>query len=151
MNRRVPDRSDRDRGALMGITLFMCLILAAASFALVDYLRTALRASDVYEAQVRGAASVEAALQVSIDALHGGAGQCRPTMDVPSTNGSVVRVTCEQAGSSPRWSRHRLVATVTVGGGTSTGSAVVQIPTWTGGVPCTQSCSLVVNSWSLGT
>ena len=70
-------------------------------------------------------------------------------MQVPSINGATITLSCSQVATAASWTKVRLTATARLGGADTVGGSTVQI-TRSGGSPCASSCTVTINTWSVG-
>lgn len=150
-DRRDRDRR-RDRGSIMTMALVIVTALAVSVTALAGYASTSLRSARVTAAQTQRLSTLDAARVLTLEALRASSANCTTSLQIAGLagmNGATTTIRCVPNGTpTATFSRHDVTITVTGGGGTSVGRALVQIAR-PGGVACTASCTVVLNSWTL--
>lgn len=150
-------RDDEDRGAILVMTLIMCVILAIIATSLATYASAGLRTSRVTDLRNERLATVDAGLRIGMELVKQNPGTCLDH-DVPFTgaariNGADFTVRCALVESSSAWSQYRVTVAVGLSGTDASGSADVQAST-SSGSPCrpvaqVPTCQLTVNSWTV--
>jgi hypothetical protein len=132
------------------MVLVLCLVLSVATLALGRYVQVAQVSVRASQARAVRLATVDAALRVGVERLRLTTSNCATSMPMPSMNGASAALGCVPAGSSGSWTRYTVTAVVDLGNGRSSGTATVQVGT-VGGLPCTSTCAVTVNAWSVST
>jgi Tfp pilus assembly protein PilX len=137
-----------DRGAALILVLVLCLSLAVMGLALGRYAQASSKSSTVMAAVAQRNAAADGALRLGIESLKLGESRCTTTMSVPAINGATITLGCTQVASAAAWLQVRLTVTAKLDAAQTTGATTVQIGR-PGGSPCTSSCTVTINSWSV--
>lgn len=141
------NHGERDRGAVLVMTLVLTVILGVVACALVTYAATGLRTSKVTDARTERVGLADAGLRIGVELLKKNPAAC--TRDV-TIDGEVVRVACAPVVDPTRIGPFRITAAVQ--GTALTATADVQAYTASGKVcgTTTEKCTVMVNAWSVG-
>jgi Tfp pilus assembly protein PilX len=150
--------AERDRGAILVVTLVLCMVLGITVVALARFATTGLKTSAVTDHRNEQVTALDAGLRVGLEIIETNATACLTPYLVPqSINGVNVTVRCEQISPllSTTWMTYRITSTIS--GSARTGVAIVQASTSSGAacLPLLSSlvqipaCQLTVNSWAI--
>ena len=143
-----PARPASDGGAILILVLVVTLVLSIIVASLSTYVTTGLRSTHVSKDRNTRIASADATLRMGIEELKLNPSLCTNTMTIPTTNNTTNHLQCAPNGTpNSAWSPYLLTAT-TQNNGTTTAQAAIQIAT-TAGTPCTSTCTITINAWSV--
>jgi hypothetical protein len=150
---RLTDEPPRDQGAVLVLTLVLCVILGAVASALATYAVVGLRTTGVTDRRLERIAATDGGLRAAAEILKQNPANCAggaPKV-VIEVDGASVTAWCEQAGAATtQWTPYRLHATAVRGAETASAVADVQGRTSSYG-PCVtgQRCIISINSWAV--
>jgi Tfp pilus assembly protein PilX len=147
---RQPPQPARDHGAILILVLVITLVLSIIVASLATYVTTGLRSTHVSKDRNTRIASADATLRMGIEELKLNPSLCTNNMTIPTTNNTTNHLQCTTNGTpNSAWTPYLLTAT-TQNNGTTTAQAAIQIAT-TAGTPCTATCTITINTWSVST
>lgn len=149
---------ERDSGAILVMTLVLCLVLGVIATALATYAMTGLKTSKVTDFRNNQVTALDAGLRIGMELIQSNPTACLSNYQVPQPiSGATVTVKCVQINPllSPQWMTYRI--TSNVGSNAQSGVAIVQATTssaaqclpLTAGLVQSPPCILTVNSWSV--